>query len=149
MYKTFIWCVIVHSSYHLTVQVLFIDVEERSSFAQALVWWILQVTCWLGWWVCQKQSLKRVLQQKHPREVFYKKIVHESFAELTGKHLLQSLSFRLRPACNFIKKETLEHVLFCECYEIFKNTFCAGETFSFSRRLLLLQVNCFEVFEDL
>ena len=27
--------------------------------------------------------------------------------------------------CNFIKKETLEHVFYCEFWDIFKNTFFA------------------------
>ena len=41
----------------------------------------------------------------------------ENFAELTGKHL------RRPQAYNFIKKETLAQVFFCEFCEIFKNIF--------------------------
>ena len=54
--------------------------------------------------------------------------VLKNFAKFTGKHLYQSLFFNkaagLRPeACNFIKKETLAQVFFCEFCEISKNTF--------------------------
>ena len=44
-----------------------------------------------------------------------KKGVLKNFAKFTGKHLSH--------ACNFIKKETLVQVFFCEFCEIFKNTF--------------------------
>ena len=44
--------------------------------------------------------------QKQPQEVFCKKGVLENFE-----------------TCNFIKKETLAQVFYCEFCEIFKNTF--------------------------
>ena len=47
------------------------------------------------------------------------------FAKFTGKHLCQSL-FLIKlqvEACNFIKKEALAQVFFCEFCEISKNTF--------------------------
>ena len=47
-------------------------------------------------------------------EVFGKKGVHRNFAKFTGK--------RPQP-CNFIKKETLAQVFFCEFCEISENTF--------------------------
>ena len=57
-----------------------------------------------------------------------RKGVLRDFAKFTGKHPCQSLFFNkvagLSPqACNFIKKETLAHVLSCEFCEISRNTF--------------------------
>ena len=54
-----------------------------------------------------------------------KKSVLRNFAQFTGKHLCQSLSFNeiAGRACNFIKKEILTQVLSCEFCEISKNTF--------------------------
>ena len=46
-----------------------------------------------------------------------RKGVLRNFAKFTGNHLCQSLFF------NFIKKETLTQVFFCDFWEIFKNTF--------------------------
>ena len=46
-----------------------------------------------------------------------RKGVLRNFAKFTGKHLCQSLFF------NFIKKETLTQMFFCNFCEIFKNTF--------------------------
>ena len=61
-------------------------------------------------------------------EVFCQKDVLRNFVKFTWKHLCQSLFFNkvsgLKPqACNFIKKETLAQVFFCEFCEISKNTF--------------------------
>ena len=53
-------------------------------------------------------------------EVFCEKGVFRNFAKFTGKHLCQSLFFK---AYNFIKKETLAQVFFCEFCRISKNTF--------------------------
>ena len=58
-----------------------------------------------------------------------KKGVLRNVTKFTGKHLCQSLFFK--PAtllngpqvCNFIKKEALAQVFFCEFCETFKNTF--------------------------
>ena len=69
-------------------------------------------------------------RQKQSSEVFCKKGVLRIFAKFTGKHLCQSLFFN-NVAGNFIKKETLAQVFFCEFCENSKNTF------SFLRWLLL------------
>ena len=57
--------------------------------------------------------------------MFYKKDVIKNFAKFTGKHLCQiSFSIKLQTlACNFIKKETLAQVRFCDFCDIFKNIF--------------------------
>ena len=60
--------------------------------------------------------------------MFYKKGFLKNFAKFTGKHLCQSPFFNkvaggATEACNFIKKETLAQVLFCQFREIFKNIF--------------------------
>ena len=62
-------------------------------------------------------------------EVFCKKAVIRNFAKFTGKHLCQSLLFikncrHKASASNFIKKETLAQVFFCEFCEISRNNFC-------------------------
>ena len=41
-----------------------------------------------------------------------------NFTTFTGKHMCQSLR-----ACNFIKKQTLAQVFFCECCEISEKIF--------------------------
>ena len=58
-------------------------------------------------------------------EVFYKIGVLKNLAKFIGKHLCQSLFFNKNAdvVCNYIKKETLAQVFFCEFCEIFKNTF--------------------------
>ena len=67
-------------------------------------------------------------------EVFYKKGVHRNFTKFTGKHLCQSIFFnKVAGLCNFIKKETLAQVFYCEFCEISNNTFLTGT----SGRLLL------------
>ena len=55
-------------------------------------------------------------------EVFCKKGALRNFTKFTGKHLCQSLFFRL-VAFNFIKKETLAQVFSREFCEISKDTF--------------------------
>ena len=77
-----------------------------------------------------------------------KKSVLRNFAQFTGKHLCQSLSFNKIAglACNFIKKEILTQVLSCEFCEISKNTFFTEHlrktasvvTLSASRSFLIL-----------
>ena len=48
----------------------------------------------------------------------------KSSAKLTGKHLCQSLFFnKVAEASNFIEKETLAQVFFCEFCEISNNNF--------------------------
>ena len=49
-------------------------------------------------------------------EVFCKKAVVRNFTKVTGKHLA-------REVCNFIKKESLAQVFFCEFCKISQNTF--------------------------
>ena len=51
-----------------------------------------------------------------------KKAALWNFAEFTGKQLCQSL-FLQASACNFIKKENLGQVFYCENCEISKNTY--------------------------
>ena len=50
-----------------------------------------------------------------------------NFANFTGKHQSQSVFFNIVAgqawACNFIKKEILAQVFFCEICESFMNTF--------------------------
>ena len=41
-----------------------------------------------------------------------------------------------RPACNFIKKETLAQVLSCEFRETFKNTFLIGHHHSLKKNMV-------------
>ena len=57
-------------------------------------------------------------------EVFCKKGVLRNFAKFTGKHLYQIRFFNKVAglACNFVKKESLAQVFFCEFCEISKNT---------------------------
>ena len=54
-----------------------------------------------------------------------RKSVLRNFTKFTGKHLCQSLFFNKVTglACNFIQKETLAQVLFCEFCEISKSAF--------------------------
>ena len=52
----------------------------------------------------------------HPK-VFCKKSFPKNFAKFTGKHLCQSRVFNKVESCNFIKKETLVWVFFCEFEE--------------------------------
>ena len=57
-------------------------------------------------------------------DVFCKKRVLKNFAKFTGKHLCQSLFFKVAGgACNFIKKESLEHLFF---QNIFGGYFCVA-----------------------
>ena len=85
----------------------------------------------------------------------------KNFAKFTGKHLCQSLFFKkvagLRPytfggvsihkACNFIKKEALAQVFYCEFCEISMNTFfyrtppAAGSDYLFSKLLVISSQN--------
>ena len=57
--------------------------------------------------------------------VFCKKEVLKNFSKCTGKHLCQSLFLiKLRvDAFNFIKKETLAQLFFCEFCKNFENSF--------------------------
>ena len=54
-----------------------------------------------------------------------RKGVLRNFSKFTGKYLCQSLSLsKLQTsACNFIKKETVAQMVFCEFCEISKKTF--------------------------
>ena len=57
-----------------------------------------------------------------------KKGVLKNFSKFKGKHLCQSLVFNKVEACNFIKKETMAQVFFCEFCKNFKNTFFSKNT---------------------
>ena len=62
--------------------------------------------------------------QKLPPELFCNKGVLRNLVKFTAKHLWQSLFFnKVASACNFIKKETLAQVFYCEFCEISKNNF--------------------------
>ena len=54
-----------------------------------------------------------------------KKVVFRNFAKFRGKYLCQSLFLNTvsSDACNFIKKETLAQVFFCEIWKISKTPF--------------------------
>ena len=67
---------------------------------------------WINWNFRLEEARKQL------PEVFNKKSVLEDFSKSTVKHLFQSLIFK-----NFIKKEILAQLFFCEFWEIFKNTF--------------------------
>ena len=56
-------------------------------------------------------------------EVFCKEGVLRGFAKFIGKHLCQSLFFNKVEACDFIQKETLAQVLYCEFCEIFMSSY--------------------------
>ena len=84
--------------------------------------------------------------------MFCKNDVLRNFTRFTGKHLCQSLFFN---KVNFIKKETLAQVFFCEFYEISKNTFfkehlwttasvnsCFSIIFSIFNKLKILCKDC-------
>ena len=76
------------------------------------------------------------------RRCFVKKGALRNFAKLTGKHLIQSLFLNEvtdRPeAGNFIKREALALVFFCEFCNFSKNTFLQNT----SGRLLLVSTYC-------
>ena len=78
--------------------------------------------------ICLCKNIKGITFRSSHRRCSVRKVVLRNFAKFTGKHLYQSLFLNkaagLRPeACNFIKKETLAQVFFCEFCEISKNTF--------------------------
>ena len=69
-------------------------------------------------------GMSSFLRNSH-RSCSIRKGVLRNSTKFTGKHLCQSL-FLIKlqvSACNFIKKETLAQVFFCEFCEISKNTF--------------------------
>ena len=69
-------------------------------------------------------SYLRYVLQKQPPEVFCKKTVLKNFAIFTGKHLFFRVSFLVKlQVCNFIEKETLTQMFFCQYCGIFKNTY--------------------------
>ena len=76
-------------------------------------------------------------------DVFCKIGALRDFAEFTGKHERQSPFFNkvagLRPeACNFIKKEALAQVFFCEFCEISKNTYLTEHVWATTSEMLEL-----------
>ena len=72
----------------------------------------------------ESATIYMYFQKQSRPHVFCRKDVLRNFATLTRRHLRQSLFFNKKycrhETCNFIKKETLAQVFFCE---IFKNTF--------------------------
>ena len=94
-----------------------------------------------------------------------RKGVLRNFIKFTGKHMCERVSFliKLQPSvCNFIKRETLAQVFFCEFCKISKNAFsyitppvAASEvyeknsfTYSFSCILLSFSKNALKVCEQ-
>ena len=69
-------------------------------------------------WMNRNLTGKSQITEAVTCRLFDKKGVRRYFAKFTGKHLRQSLLFN-----NFIEKETLARVLFCEFCKISKNTF--------------------------
>ena len=70
-----------------------------------------------------QQEYHAIIRSCRP-EVFCKKDVLRNFAELTGKHLCESLFFnKVAGLHNFIKKEILVQVFCCEFCQISKNIF--------------------------
>ena len=75
----------------------------------------------------QAEVISRLFRSSHQR-CSLRKGVPRNFAKFTGKHLCLRLFFNkvagLRhQACNFVKKESLAQVFFCQFCEISKNTF--------------------------
>ena len=56
-------------------------------------------------------------------EVFCKKGILSNFLGVLRNHLYQSLFLTKLQACNFIKKETLAQVFYCEFCETFKSNY--------------------------
>ena len=72
----------------------------------------------------RKTSFPHERDRSSRPEVFCKKGVLRNFAKFTGKHPCQGLFFnKVAGPCNFLKKETLAQVFFCEFCKISKNTF--------------------------
>ena len=71
----------------------------------------------------KNQSISKSLRSSHWR-CSVRKGVLRNVVKFTEKHLWQSLFFnKFAGLCNFIKKETLPQVFFCEFCDISKNTF--------------------------
>ena len=79
---------------------------------------------WLLFW-CLDKTVSHHYRSSCP-EVFCKKGVLRNLAKLTGKHLYRDSFLIKRLFFNFIKKESLAQVLFCEFCEISKNSFFYG-----------------------
>ena len=93
---------------------LFSDVFKYQSIS-----WFSTSNCSINPWMDQDTVTTNYLtmfRNSRP-QVFYKKGALRNFAKFTRKHLWQSLK-----AYNFIIKETLAQVFFCEFCEISKNT---------------------------
>ena len=78
------------------------------------------------WFFFRETKLMKfqVIRSSRPA-VFFKKGVLRNFAEITGKHLRQSLFLmKLQSwACKFIKKETLAQVFSCEFAKFLRTPF--------------------------
>ena len=70
--------------------------------------------------ILKRLSVIKFKQTEAAQTRSVRKCVLRNFAKCPGKHLCHSLFFE---ACNFIEKETLTQVFFCEFCEISKNTF--------------------------
>ena len=70
------------------------------------------------------ESLNDLLSRSSRPDVFIKKGVLRNVTKFTGKHPCQDLFLiKLPETCNFIKKEILAQVFYCEFCEISKSTF--------------------------
>ena len=72
-----------------------------------------------------KTVIVQALIQKQPPKVFYRKIYLKNSQNLQENPCTR-VSFLIKlqvSACNFIKKETLAQVFYCEFCEIFESTF--------------------------
>ena len=78
---------------------------------------------WISGFPCWRSSMPPNTKSNRP-DVFCEKGVLTNFAKFTRKNLCQGLFFiKAAGTCNFIKKEALAEVFFCEFCEISKNTF--------------------------
>ena len=86
-------------------------------------------------WMNRNLTGKLQITEAVTCRLFDKKGVPRYFAKFTGKDLRQSLLFN-----NFIEKETLARVLFCEFWKISKNTFSIEHLRATASKVTLLSV---------
>ena len=94
-----------------------LSAEPRANFG-IFVKCVLKQVKYLKYIISKLYFLVIVYRSSHQR-CSIKKGVLENFAKFTGKQLCQIL-FLIK--CNFIKKEALARVFFCEFYKTFVNT---------------------------
>ena len=81
----------------------------------------------VSWILLKCPNFLKIWVQKQPLEAFYKKKVFLKILQNSQENVCVRVSFLVKfqayGLCNYIKKEPLELVFFCEFYKIFKNTF--------------------------